>query len=1039
MLIHPKTLRKLKAIEERYTALRYEVIADLEMEMHETMEHHHGVPQSADWRPVEAGRHWGRNFGTAWFRGRVTIPSGHDGSPVYLHARVGLEEPEPQQALLFIDGRPCGVFDFQHSHVRIPGEAVPGWTMEAAIEAYAGHTFPRFMPDDAGYVIGDDCREYTGVFLCRERRDVTGFVYDLRALRQLEESLDGSSLRRGELARTLERVFAIVDAKPAEAGEASWRPRLEQAREVMRPQLEKRNGPTTPIMGLIGHSHIDTAWLWTIAETHRKAARTFSSMVNLLDQYPEGIFIQSAPYHLDAIRHRYPSLFEDIRRLHERGSWEPNGAMWIEPDCNIPSGESFVRQLLMGQTATREMFGYTADTLWQPDVFGYSAALPQILRSGGVRFFCTTKMSWNDTTRHPYDTFHWVGLDGSSVVAHFNTIHARPEPKWLIEAWRNQVQHPDTQDRHLAAYGWGDGGGGPTEAMFEMARRTADLEGCPRVEHTTVTRFMEHLEADADRLPSWQGELYLELHRGTLTSIAAIKKGNRRMEDALHDAEFLWALAARGGQEYPREAFEVIWKEFLVNQFHDILPGTSIKEVNDEAVASFANLLVRTRGLVRSALEALLGPEGDSGPLRAHLVNTCGWERRGPLALSGIPDGYIPAGGHPWQRVETLTGGTALVVAGIGIPAHGSVSLDLKREADGGSGQASPFRVGDDRVETPFHTACFDAAGRITSLVSRATGREWVAEGGAFNAILMGEDVPEIWDNWDIDSDQDLKLLPQDALLSSEVAADGPLQLRLRRTYRLGRKSTLVQDVVFHGTTPRIDFETRVDWAEVYQHLKVSFATNLPSATARHEIQFGHVIRPTHRNLPQDRARFEVCNHRWTDLSDEGAGVALLNDCKYGIAMRGPEMRLSLIKSGRHPDPRGDEGIHEFAYSLLPHEEPFSVPAVVYPATEMNRPVVAHVTPRVGNAGLAALFSVDQPNVIIDTLKRAEDGRGLILRLYEAGCRSGTVRLSLQMPVRCVVLTNVLEEDQEEVTVEQSTAELAFRPFELKTLRIVER
>ncbi len=475
MLTERKIPSKLEQIEQRYTALRFERLADIPMQMAETLEHFRQEPgpeANLAWQPAAPGLKWGDNWVSAWFRGDITLPESAGGRRLFVRAQTGGE------TLFFVDGCPRGVFDDNHPVVMMASHGVAGRSYRLAFEAYAGHFIPGVMPAERKQPDPSKSRTFNGIELVLEREDVSGFVFDLKVLRQLVKALDEHSLRRNRVLRELACVFALVDAMPDEAPEAQWRPKLAQAREIMRPLLECRNGSTAPFMGIIGHSHIDTAWLWPLEETWRKCARTFSSVINLMEQYPEFLFMQSAPCHTDVIRREYPWLFDRIRDMVAVGRWEPNGAMWVEPDCNLASGEALVRQLLVGQRATREWFGYTADTLWMPDVFGYSAALPQLLRQAGVRFFCTTKIAWNDTTRFPYDTFTWKGIDGSSVLAHFNAIHCWPDPETLTAQW-NWVQHKDVQDRRLCAYGFGDGGGGPMAEMIEVSRRVADLEGCP--------------------------------------------------------------------------------------------------------------------------------------------------------------------------------------------------------------------------------------------------------------------------------------------------------------------------------------------------------------------------------------------------------------------------------------------------------------------------------------------------------------------------------------------------------------------------------
>jgi alpha-mannosidase len=1037
MLTDKKILGKLDQIERRYSALRFEAVAAIDMTMAETREHFRAEPGEAagagasanaglEWAAAPAGTAWGGDWITGWFRGDVTLPAACDGRKVFVRAETGGE------TLFLVDCVHRGVFDGNHPVVMMTGRGEAGRAYHVALEAYSGHTIPGCMPNDRPDPQAPKSRIFAGAQVMLEREDVSAFVYDLGALLRLIRALDENSLRRATLIRELARVYAGVDSMPEETDEASWRPRLAQARAIMQPLLASTNGPTMPRFGIVGHSHIDTAWLWPLAETWRKCARTFSSMLNLMEQYPELVFVQSQPCQTAVVREQYPGIFERMQQRVAEGRWEPNGGMWVEPDCNIPSGESFVRQLLIGQQTTREYFGYTSDTLWLPDVFGYSAALPQILRGAGVEFFCTTKIGWNDTTRFPYDTFVWKGIDGSPVIAHFNAIHCWPDPETLAQQW-NWVQHKDVQDRRLSAFGYGDGGGGPQVEMVEMARRVRDLEGCPRAEYTTVSAFMRGIRDElGERLPAWQGELYLELHRGTLTSISEIKRGNRMSEIALRDAEFVATLAMLRGAAYPAAELRELWKELLTNQFHDILPGSSIAEVNDLAVQAFQGIVAGARALSTGALQTIGGAEV-APAVSLVAANTLSWERAGEIVLEGVPDGVQPAGEHVVaQTIETPLGGRRLAVAGVKLPALSVGALSLSAIPENGEANyEAAFKVEGDLIETPFARVRFDASGRMVSFVDKAARREIVKAGGALNTLWFGEDIPEAWDNWDVDRDQQLKMRADSRLESRAVVANGPLQLRIRSRYAVGAHSTLVQDVVFHAHTARVDFETVIDWAERHTLLKAGFELDVLADFARHEIQYGHVERPTHANLPQDRARFEVCAHRWTDLSDNGFGVAILNDGKYGVSVAGSDIRLSLLKSGTHPDPRGDAGRHAFTYALLPHAGPFSVEAVVRPAYELNVPLVTVFG--AGN-GAGSLMTVDAPNVIVESVKWAEQGNAFVARLYEAGKLGAHAGVKFNVPVRRVSETNLLEENGRALELREGAVELFLKPFEIKTL-----
>lgn len=1035
MPIDAKLTGKLTILEKAYEGLRFARVMPIALELAETQEHLPAPPGESSglkWRPAPAGERWGRNFSSAWFRGHVDVSGEPSDRPLFLRVDTGAPE-----ALLVINGAMYGVLDANHP-VRLLRPAGTGTgSFSVQVEAYAGHAHPGTQPfanlgllNDGPASVPPEGRAVGRAEVVAEREDVSAFVFELRALHQLAEGLEPNSLRRGKILAALAEVQRIGIAKPEEAEEERWRAALGKARDVMRPLLAMRNGPTAPRMAIIGHSHIDTAWLWPIRETWRKLGRTFSSVDALMDQYPEFRFTQTAAYHADVVRRRYPDLFRRVQKRVREGRWEINGAMWIEPDCNIPSGESFARQLLLGQRATREMFGVTSDTLWQPDVFGYSAALPQILRQAGVEFFCTTKMAWNDTNRFPYDTFRWEGIDGTSVLSHLNKIHCWPDPKTLVEFW-NDVQHKDVQDRRLVAFGYGDGGGGPMAEMIEMARLTRDLEGCPRAEYASISEFMVGARDELRDLPTWAGELYLELHRGTLTSVARLKRANRKCEFLLRDAELLATLAAIGGRTYPRERINEAWKALLLNQFHDILPGSSIAEVNDEATEAYSWLSGEGNAIARESATAILNSEDRSSVL---IANSLSWERAGEVELEGLPPGRIPDGSDVVsQSYVDLDGETRVALKGVRIPALGYAVLPLRKAPAREAAERSPFVVDGNVVVTPFARVTFGEGGEITSFLDVAASRELVRAGAGINRLLLGEDVPAAWDNWDIDRDQERKLAPGAKLMDREVVSDGPLQLRLRSRYKLGRASTLTQDVVFHSGSAQVDFDTRVEWSERHQLLKAAFPIEVLARSARHEIQFGHLSRPTHDNTSWERAQFDVCAHKWTDVSEGEYGVAFLNDCKYGCTVKAGEYRLTLIKSGRHPDPRGDEGVHRFAYAVLPHMGDFSAGRVVRPAYEFN------ARPRAfaggGEARSFGLASVSAANVIVEAVKLAEDRDAVVLRTYEAGGTGTHATIAFGRPVRAVAATNLLEEDDRPVHVSPDGAvSLYWRPFEIKTL-----
>ena len=1018
-MLVPKTLTgKLQRALSKYERYRFENIAEVTgVTLYETPERLQHEPAEQG-KPIEKGASWGNEGITGWFRCDYVIPEEFDGKRLFVGAKTNGE------TLWFANDIVKGVFDVNHPYVHLVKSAKKGDKYHFAFEAYSGHWFPGCGIGESNPAITEGCKSFGGVYIAQEREDVRDFIFDFATILSFVKATRGdkNNFRAAKAMKVLEQVFSVINGDPDETPESEWRPKLKEACKIMKPFLSSKNSATAPTIGLVGHSHIDTAWLWPISETRRKCGRTFSSVLNLMEQNEDFIFIQSAPCHADFVRQDYPELFARIQERVKEGRWEPNGGMWVEPDCNITSGEAFVRQLLVGQNFTRKYYGYSSDTLWEPDVFGYSAALPQILKGCGIDYFCTTKLSWNDTNRFPYDTFVWEGIDGSSVLAHFNTIPANPTPETLLSMW-NDVQHKDVQDRRLAALGHGDGGGGPTYELAEYAKRVRDLEGCPKGEMMTVSKFMHSIEDNCTDLPKWFGELYLELHRGTLTSVAGVKKGNRKMEFAMRSAEFIATLAFLKGKGYPTEELDKLWKHLLTHQFHDILPGSSIARVNDEALEAFAEGISATQVLTSEKALEIAEVSDDE----ITVFNDLSWNRSS-FVLDNTDKAPV---GLKSQSYTDLDGNTRIYVSSADVPALGAAVYAVEEQKNEGK---SAFKVNAamTKVVTPFAEVKFDKIGRIPSFIDKSTGRELVKDGGALNSIWLGEDLPDYWDNWDINPDQYLKMQLQTNLVSRELISNGALQLRIRSTWKIGEASTFIQDIVFYADSKKVDFETKVEWNEKHKLLKAGFDLNVFSGTARHEIQYGYAERPTHRNLSEDRARFEVCNHKWTDISEMEFGAAILNDCKYGISVHGSDVRPTLLKSGTHPDPRGDNGVHTFTYSLLPHDA-FSVESVVRPAYELN----TNVTTVGGRCDIeGSLIKFDSSNIIVEAVKKAEDGNSVIIRFYDALGTGKKVKATVGLEgVKEIAETNMLEEEKA-VIANGAEFEMYVKPFEIKTISV---
>ncbi len=1030
-----KTVQKIRELFKRLDPYLFTKQASISMESYLTMDPSLTSPPTDDalYQPVKAGDTWGVEKQYNWLRGQFTVPEELAGHPLYFQPHFGGYE-----GMLFVNGQPYGNFATKlavachgnHYCPRFTAGAAAGTTFDLAIEAYAGHTVEGCFP--YCNVNHPPCPYTYGEFdICTRNDLVTEFCCDLRVLLELWECLPKESFQRGRIGNCFVELHQVLYYSMDTVEWDEVEETLQKARDIMAPLLAETNAEKAPYAGLIGHSHMDTAWLWEIDETIKKCARTYSNQMNLMDIDPNYTFMQSSAYHLKWMEMYYPSLFEKIKERILEGRYEPNGGVYVESDGNIPSGEFLVRQFLWGMNYTRKHFGYSSNAYFLPDSFGFSAALPQILKGCGIPYFLTTKVGWCDTNKFPYDTFYWEGIDGSRVLTHFNCTEGGTTPKALIDRITPYdtrrgnvgVMQKSVTDRRLISFGHGDGGGGPEPVMLDMAKRTKDLLSVPRSSYTTVGRFMEELEASIVDPNIYRNELYLELHRGTYTNQHTIKRNNRKAEIAIHNAELYTVQKALADKAVATgDRIAPLVELLLVNQFHDILPGTCLAPVHDRTIKETTSVIDNANAITADLLK---GQGSDavtvSNPVdipRCDVVEL-------PVTEGQFVDGYKQ------QIITRRDGSHALRVAGVELKPFETKTLPLKNGAYVAG--ASPFRFADGVLTTPMAVITFDDKGRITSLVDKASGREVKGAGYPLNTFLFGEDVPHAWDNWDIDSDLEWKLTDCTTLDSFEVVADGEVEFRIRTVYRLSKKSKLYQDMVFYANNPRIDFETVMDWHDKHRFLKTVFDTSVRSDYATQEIQFGYLHRPTSRNNSWEQAKFEVVNHKYTDLSETRFGVAVLNDCKYGVSLYDNRIALSLHKGGCKPDPRGDEGVHSCVYSLLPHDGGFATDKVVYPAYALNNPVLA--TP--GRVEYTVPVATDSDHVIIETVKPCEDAeRAFIVRLYECeGARAETT-LTTGFKAGEVTVTDMLETDLEVLPPQEGGYPLTFRPFEIKTLKI---
>jgi alpha-mannosidase len=974
------------------------------------------------------GERWGEEWGSAWFRGTIRIPKSCAGKRVYFRMMTWTE------MLLFLDKKPFAGMDVFHQEVLLTPKATGGERFKIDVEAYAGHRHPEADPGNPILVWRQSINHeghpvplaLEASALVVERPETAGLHYDADVLLATAKMLDENSMRRAQILDTLNTTLDSVPFHPVndDALETACR----AARKRIAPLLKQTNSATTPHVGMVGHTHIDVGWLWRVRESIRKSARTFSTFLRLQEDYPKLTFLQSQPKLLEMVENHYPGLIPDIQNAVKKGWWQPNGGMWVEADCNVTSGESLVRQFLEGRKMTKRLFGYVSDTLWLPDVFGYSAALPQILKLSGIDNFVTSKINWNDTNRFPYDTFAWEGIDGTSIFTHYITsrlggYNADVRPEFSKESW-DQVQLKEAQDSVVASVGYGDGGGGVTREMCERAKRMEDLEGCPRTTWVDLTAFLTRLREQDVARPRWVGELYLELHRGTYTTQARTKRYNRKLEYLLRDVEFLSVLAMGAGRAYPGADLQAHWRTLLTNQFHDIIPGSSIREVYEDAEAEYADM-ERALGDLRDA--ALEGKQR-AAKGACTVTNSLSWAREDIVALDG--EGTVTdAEGAPVP--SQIGGGRTYALVKMAPMSVSSVTL-TKGKAQA---VAAPFVLKGNTLRTPFYRVRFDKAGKISSLVDVAAKREIVQAGRCLNDIYTAQDTPGNWDAWDIDRFYRDTVHSENELVSREVLGNGPLGIVIRSVYAIGEKSILTQDMEFYAHTKRIDFRTKVDWHETHRILKVGFPVDVHTNSCRCEIQFGHLVRPTHANTSWDRARFEMCAHKWVDLSEPGYGVAVLNDCKYGHDTLDNMVSVTLLKSPMGPDGKADRGMQEFTYALLPHDGDFSVEGVVRPAYELNVPLGA----RCGASAIAdgvSFCHVSHPNLIVEAMKKAEKDDAIIVRLYEAAGSRGEATLNFGGKVKKAYVCNLMEENGSAAKVKNDSINFTFRPFEIKTFKV---
>ncbi|HBF31235.1 glycoside hydrolase family 38 C-terminal domain-containing protein [Rhizobium sp.] len=978
------------------------------------------VESREGWVPVARDLVWGEPDGYYWFGGVATLPPEAEELRIVCRVEAAfgsvMGRCDPQ-CLARVNGQIAQGVDGNHREFLLTNSGKAGEQFDILIEA--------------GTI---EDRRQLGFTLQLQVHDleVEDLYYDLRVPLDVARLLKEDDPRRHFILGRLGAAVDVLDLRPGD--DARFRASVAAARKVAAEIYEARDFEEKPVIVATGHTHIDVAWLWRVRETRQKMARSMATALSLMQDFPDYQFMYNQCVLLDYLREDYPELFRRIEAEVKTGRFEIEGALWLEPDVNITGGEALVRHILYGVRYHQETFDVRPRMIWLPDTFGYSAALPQLMAKSGLDSFVTHKLSWNDTNRMPNETMFWQGIDGSKVVAYFLTTQSYDsnsfnttycpnlKPTHVMGTWRRHGQQHLNSELFLV-YGHGDGGGGPTREMLHNIRRMErGIPGCPTVKHAPMRPFfeglIERMQTNPGRYPVWVGELYAEFHRGTLTSVAKNKRHNRKAEIELRELETLAVLAqVHVGAVYPAEAIRELWDIVMLNQFHDILPGSSIGAVYDDSDADYARFFTKAHALKQELISVL------AVPADVAVLNTTARPRAG-LVLH--EQSFAP---EVEQRILGADGKT-LFAALVGETAPLALSVPALMAAPA----AEALEVSTQVLSNGLVTVRFDAAGRITSLVDIKTGRDLLPSGALANRLQAFRDMPAQFDAWDIDDDFEDQVFEIDQLVSVEVVETGPLRAAIRFEWAY-ESSTIVQVVSLMVGARQLAIDTFIDWHEHNTLVKTAFPLAIQAAAVDAEIQFGHVKRATHRNTSWDAARFECSMQRWVDISEPDFGVALLNDCKYGYDAKGTEIRLTLLRSPTYPWPQADQGEHHFRYALLIHDG--DKHAVHEAAEDFNMPLRLVQGAAVGaDAPQTSLVDVKTKGIALEAVKRAEEGDGVIIRLWETTGtrRSATVVLDARFKQARIV--DLLEEGGEAFAIDAAGLVLTFMPFEVITLKV---
>ncbi|MEA3440154.1 MAG: alpha-mannosidase [Chloroflexota bacterium] len=999
------------------------------------------------WSLVQPHSCWGEPNTNFILRTAFQIPGDWEqdrGTALFLPIGTAGEFSHPE-ALVFLNGTPIGACDRHHQELPLPNQLT---SKDEFLLELIGWTGTKGFGREVSLHMGEPA-------LVQIHSPTRDFLALARVALGIADNLDDNNPTRHHLYTALNDAFNALDMR--EPINDNFYNSVPTAYNSLRDGINKAGSPLDVQITAVGHAHIDLAWLWSLAQSRHKARRTFNNVIGLMEQFPEFHFVQSQAQLYEYIRQDDPGLFNDISNMIDAGRWEAIGGMWVEADCNLSGAEALARQFLLGDKFFREHFGEDSFTrvLWLPDVFGFPWSLPQLALQTGIKYFFTIKLGWSQYNRIPYDSFWWQGIDGTRLLTHFSTTiekgashastyNAKATPYEALSTWRNFQQKdwgkPGQVPPLLMVYGHGDGGGGPTREMLENIRLMGDFPATPSVTPGRVGNFFKKLEGDmGEVLPVWNGELYLEYHRGTYTTQARNKRANRKAEFLLHDIEFLAVVASTLDADYvyPYERLQRAWELLCLNQFHDILPGSSIGEVYKQSLAQYDEVFA-IGGMIR---------EGALSSLSKHLggdvlvVNPTSFNRCDLAFWKGELSKGVVLNRDDGSQVSVQSVEDGLLLELGELPAYSITSLTMIKKPVEQSGRIQTddgLSVSEDHLENDFLRVELNPNGEIMRIYDKRNRREVLPHGAIANQFQAFEDRPKTPDAWEVDIYFEDKMWLAENVESINVVERGPLRVVVEIRRRI-LNSRITQRVSLAHNSARLDFDTTINWCERHILLKTAFPVDVLSPTATYDIQWGSIERPTHRNTSWDWAKFEVPAHKWVDISEGGYGVSLLNDCKYGYDVHENVIRITLLRGSTHPDPAADLGEHHLVYSLLPHKSD-SLQTTIAEAYQLNDPLITWTADYSGKEIIShdlTFITVDRPNVVIETIKKAEDDVGYIVRLYESQRRRVTCTLQTVFKLKRAWQTNLLEVNQEQLEVQGRNVSVYLQPFQIVTLRLL--